>query len=108
MSLILWFFVMFIFFVFSKIFNLRIGKKIPRIFHKGVLKILNIKISLFGKLEINKPGLIISNHASWLDIIILSSLTDTSFIEKNLKCDYLPYDQRHFKNKSCSFFRIPS
>ena len=83
MSLLLWFFVMFILFAFSKIFNLRIGKKIPRIFHKGVLKILNIKISLFGKLEINKPGLIISNHASWLDIIILSSLTDTSFIAKS-------------------------
>ena len=45
-SLLLWFFVMFLFFVFSKILNLRKGKKIPRVFHTGVLKILNIKIRI--------------------------------------------------------------
>ena len=30
-----------------------------------------------------------------------ADLTDNRFIEKNLKCDYLAYDQRHFKNKTC-------
>ena len=29
------------------------------------------------------------------------SLTDLQFVEKNLKVDYLPYDQRHFKNHKC-------
>ena len=28
-------------------------------------------------------------------------LTEESFIEENLKCDYLGYDQRHFKNSTC-------
>jgi hypothetical protein len=27
--------------------------------------------------------------------------TEQSFIDANLKCDYLPYDQRHFKQKNC-------
>ena len=69
MSLLLWFFVMFVFFVFSKILNLRIGKKIPRIFHTGVLKILNIKISLFGKLDAKKTKISISIYQSVLDIL---------------------------------------
>jgi hypothetical protein len=30
-----------------------------------------------------------------------ADLTDTSFIENYLKCDYLPYDAKHFKNRNC-------
>jgi hypothetical protein len=30
-----------------------------------------------------------------------SDLTNQKFIDKNLLCDYLPYDQRHFKGLSC-------
>jgi len=29
-------------------------------------------------------------------------LCDYNFIEANLKCDYLPYDQRHFKGHGCA------
>ena len=30
-----------------------------------------------------------------------ADLTETEFIENYLKCDYLPYDAKHFKNKDC-------
>ena len=30
-----------------------------------------------------------------------ADLTSFDFIEKNLKCDYLPYDTKHFKGDSC-------
>ena len=30
-----------------------------------------------------------------------ADLTPYDFIENNLKCDYLPYDSKHFKNRSC-------
>ena len=55
---------------------------IPYFYHKICLRIFGIKIKTFGKVSINFPILLISNHASYLDIIILGSLYKTSFIAK--------------------------
>ena len=55
---------------------------IPLIFHKLCHKIFGIKIKTFGKVSVNSPTLIISNHASYLDIVILGSLIKTSFVAK--------------------------
>ena len=55
---------------------------IPYFYHKICLRIFGIKIKTFGKVSINSPILLISNHASYLDIIILGSLFKTSFIAK--------------------------
>ena len=30
-----------------------------------------------------------------------ADLTDPDFVDKNLKCDYLPFDNRHFKGHKC-------
>jgi len=74
---------MFIIFVISKMLNLNIKNSMPRLFHQGFLKLLNVKVILHGTLRTNKPGLLISNHASWIDISILSSLTNICFIAKS-------------------------
>ena len=55
---------------------------IPYFYHKICLRIFGIKIKTFGKVSINSPILLISNHASYLDIIILGSIFKTSFIAK--------------------------
>ena len=55
---------------------------IPYFYHKICLRIFGIKIKTFGKVSSNFPILLISNHASYLDIIILGSLFKTSFIAK--------------------------
>ena len=55
---------------------------IPYFYHKICLRIFGIKIKTFGKISINSPILLISNHASYLDIIILGSLFKTSFVAK--------------------------
>ena len=55
---------------------------IPYFYHIICLRIFGIKIKTFGKVSINSPILLISNHASYLDIIILGSLFKTSFIAK--------------------------
>ena len=55
---------------------------IPYFNHKICLRIFGIKIKTFGNISINSPILLISNHASYLDIIILGSLFKTSFIAK--------------------------
>ena len=83
LMIVLWFFLMFIIFVISKMLNLNVKNSMPRLFHQGFLKLLNVKVILHGTLRTNKPGLLISNHASWIDISILSSLTNICFIAKS-------------------------
>ena len=55
---------------------------IPYFYHKICRRIFGIKIKTFGKVSVNFPILLISNHASYLDIIILSSLFKSSFLAK--------------------------
>ena len=55
---------------------------IPYFYHKICRRIFGIKIKTFGKVSVNFPILLISNHASYLDIIILGSLFKTSFVAK--------------------------
>ena len=78
-----WLLIILVFLIILRPFNLSLYKNIPRLFHIGFLKILNVKVNLVGKIHQEKPGLLISNHASWIDISILSSLTNISFIAKS-------------------------
>ena len=55
---------------------------IPYFYHKICRRIFGIKIKTVGKVSVNFPILLISNHASYLDIIILGSLFKTSFVAK--------------------------
>jgi len=56
--------------------------EIPYFYHILCRKIFGIKIKIFGNVSINPPTLLISNHASYLDILILGSLFKTSFVAK--------------------------
>ena len=78
-----WLLIILVFLIILRPFNLSLYRNIPRLFHIGFLKILNVKVNLVGKIHQEKPGLLISNHASWIDISILSSLTNISFIAKS-------------------------
>ena len=55
---------------------------IPAFYHKICCKILGIKIKKTGKISDSEPTFFVSNHASYLDIIILSSLFKSSFVAK--------------------------
>ena len=55
---------------------------IPYFFHNLCRRIFGIKIKICGKVADNFPVLFISNHASYLDILILGSLFKTSFVAK--------------------------
>ena len=78
-----WLLIILFFLIILRPFNFSLYKNIPRHFHIGFLKILNVKVNLVGKIHKERPGLLISNHASWIDISILSSLTNISFIAKS-------------------------
>ena len=55
---------------------------IPYFFHNLCRRIFGIKIKICGKASGNFPVLFISNHASYLDILILGSIFKTSFVAK--------------------------
>lgn len=59
------------------------AKKIPVFFHKCIVKLLDINITVSGEPSNHRPLLIASNHVNWLDIIILSATVPVSFIAKS-------------------------
>ncbi|MDD9909024.1 MAG: lysophospholipid acyltransferase family protein [Ahrensia sp.] len=55
---------------------------VPVIFHRGLLKIMGVRLRRTGPLDARRPLLIVSNHVSWLDIVVLSALRPLSFVAK--------------------------
>ena len=63
-------------------FNLKYKIHIPKIFHKIVLKILGIRVKLIGTKEDKRPLILIGNHTSYLDIVVLGSIMPICFVAK--------------------------
>jgi lyso-ornithine lipid O-acyltransferase len=57
-------------------------KSLPRLWHLIMVKLLGFKIEITGELARHRPLLIVANHSSWADIVVLSSLAEVSFIAK--------------------------
>ena len=55
---------------------------IPIIFHKVLLKVLGVKVKLIGKKTSIRPLILVGNHTSYIDIIILGSIMPICFIAK--------------------------
>jgi 1-acyl-sn-glycerol-3-phosphate acyltransferase len=65
-------------------FHLPLMRKFPVWFHRMVLRILNIKVEILGAPSAtDRPLLFVSNHNSWLDIIVLGSTGPLVFIAKS-------------------------
>lgn len=60
----------------------RYARTFPMHYHRIVARILGIHVKLEGELPHDGPLLIASNHVSWLDIVVLSSVAPLSFIAK--------------------------
>jgi len=55
----------------------------PVIFHRGLLKILGVRLLRDKRLTKTRPLLIVANHVSWLDIVVLGSIRPLSFVAKS-------------------------
>lgn len=55
---------------------------IPRYFHRIMAWLLGFRIHVHGAMANDRPLLLVSNHTSWTDIILLSTVGDISFIAK--------------------------
>lgn len=60
----------------------RMARAFPMYYHRLVCRILGVRVELSGKLPERGPLLIVSNHVSWLDIVVLSAVAPVSFVAK--------------------------
>ena len=65
------------------ILNSKYRFDLPKIFHKIVLKVLGININFKGKVTDRRPLILIGNHTSYIDIVVLGSVIPLSFVAKD-------------------------
>lgn len=68
--------------VFAKFGWTWLAGRLPVIFHRIVLKLFGVRLTMDGQLARERPLLLVSNHVSWLDIVVLASVAPLSFVAK--------------------------
>jgi 1-acyl-sn-glycerol-3-phosphate acyltransferase len=63
--------------------NWRLARHLPVAFHSCVLGIIGVRVKTRGCEDGHRPLLIVANHVSWLDIIVLGAAAPLSFIAKS-------------------------
>ena len=59
-----------------------LARTMPILFHKIVLVLVGVRVAINGNPARARPLMIVSNHLSWLDIVVLSSVLPVSFVAK--------------------------
>ncbi|MEO1103663.1 MAG: lysophospholipid acyltransferase family protein [Pseudomonadota bacterium] len=57
-------------------------KRLPFLWHRAARRIVGIRVHVHGEVAKTRPLLLIANHVSWLDIMVLGSVMELSFISK--------------------------
>ena len=66
----------------------RAMRRLPLWWHKVATKLLGIRVHVHGEAAKERPLLLIANHVSWLDITVLGSIMELSFISKAEVADW--------------------
>jgi 1-acyl-sn-glycerol-3-phosphate acyltransferase len=69
-------------------FTLKQRKTFPNHFHRFLCKLFGIRITVIGKPIQDRGVLMVGNHASYLDILIISSIARVSFVGRNDVADW--------------------
>lgn len=56
--------------------------RMPRYWHRIALKLIGVRVTTRGVLERRRPLMLVANHSSWLDILVLASVADVAFVAK--------------------------
>jgi len=62
--------------------NLKLAKTIPYWFHRILLYLIGVRVIIHGKFSYAHPLLLVCNHISWLDILVMGSVNELCFIAK--------------------------
>jgi 1-acyl-sn-glycerol-3-phosphate acyltransferase len=63
--------------------HLPIARSVPALYHRGNCRLIGIDVRRTGAPLVDPPALYVCNHASYLDIVVLSTLLDASFVAKS-------------------------
>jgi 1-acyl-sn-glycerol-3-phosphate acyltransferase len=63
-------------------FKLPLQRGVPYVYHRILCALIGIRVHEIGKRSPDSPLLILANHASWLDILVITSLTPAVFVAK--------------------------
>ncbi len=55
----------------------------PVWFHRGILRLMGVRLHVSRPLPLERPLLVVSNHVSWLDIVVLGAVAPLSFVAKS-------------------------
>ncbi len=69
--------------VVALILGPRASERIPLFYHRTCCRIFGMTVEVRGKQAHRRPVLFVSNHTSYLDIMVLASLIEGSFIAKH-------------------------
>jgi 1-acyl-sn-glycerol-3-phosphate acyltransferase len=58
------------------------ARHFPHWYHRQVVRLLGIRLTIEGRVEPGVPVLLVANHTSWLDIPVLSAVAPVSFVGK--------------------------
>ncbi|MET0220021.1 MAG: lysophospholipid acyltransferase family protein [Tardiphaga sp.] len=64
-------------------FGLRWQQHIPHLFHRALCALVGVRIREIGTRTASSPLLILSNHASWLDICVIGARAPVVFVAKS-------------------------
>lgn len=56
--------------------------RLPRLWHRAALWAIGVRVEVKGKLGDRRPLLVVSNHSSWLDILVMASVADVTYVAK--------------------------
>lgn len=62
--------------------DLRLARRLPMLYHRGVCRLFGLDVRASGTFSPVRPTLFVANHSSYLDIPILGSLVEVSFVAK--------------------------
>jgi 1-acyl-sn-glycerol-3-phosphate acyltransferase len=63
--------------------NNRLQRIVPILFHRAACAVIGVRITQVGERTRETPVLLLSNHASWLDIIVLGAVAPVVFVAKS-------------------------
>ncbi|MBL1407066.1 MAG: 1-acyl-sn-glycerol-3-phosphate acyltransferase [Rhizobiales bacterium] len=61
----------------------KFSRKIPMYWHRFILHLIGVRVHVHGETSNTRPLMLVANHISWSDILILGSITPLCFIAKD-------------------------
>jgi len=64
-------------------FARRWSRKVPVFWHRMILFMIGVRVHTHGTFDTSRPLMIVSNHVSWADILVLGSVGELCFVAKD-------------------------